>query len=71
MYGVNDQIGSLEIGKKGNVVIWEGDPLDVTGWPVNVFINGEEQSMNSRHNMLYERYKDLSRKSLPTAYQGE
>ena len=71
MYGVDDQIGSLEIGKKGNVVIWEGDPIDVTGWPVNVFINGEEQSMNSRHNMLYERYKDLSRKSLPTAYLGE
>ena len=71
MYGVDDQIGSLEIGKAGNVVIWEGDPLDVTGWPVNVFINGEEQSMNSRHNMLYERYKDLSRKSLPTAYQGK
>lgn len=71
IYGVEDKLGSIEVGKDGDIVIWNGDPLDVTSWPEAVFINGDIQSMNSRHNMLYQRYKDLTRGPLPFGYRGE
>ncbi|NNG36520.1 amidohydrolase [Nakamurella aerolata] len=40
--GLADQVGSLEVGKLGDVVIWSGDPFDVMQRAERVFINGDE-----------------------------
>ncbi|WP_029135620.1 amidohydrolase [Nakamurella lactea] len=40
--GVADQVGSLEVGKLGDVVLWSGDPLDVMQRALRVFIRGEQ-----------------------------
>ncbi|MVA77682.1 amidohydrolase family protein [Auraticoccus sp. F435] len=40
--GLEDQIGSLEVGKLGDVVLWSGDPLDVMQRALRVFVAGRE-----------------------------
>ena len=69
-YGLGNQLGSLETGKIADVVIWDGDPLEVTTKPEAVFINGRPQDLNNRQKMLMERYRDLGRGDLPFAYRG-
>lgn len=40
--GLDDRIGSLRPGLDGDVVIWSGDPLEVTSRAENVFVTGTE-----------------------------
>jgi imidazolonepropionase-like amidohydrolase len=40
--GLADRIGSLEVGKLGDLAIWSGDPLDVMQRAHRVFIEGEQ-----------------------------
>ncbi|MDQ2847440.1 MAG: amidohydrolase [Actinomycetota bacterium] len=40
--GVADRVGSLEVGKLGDVVLWSGDPLDVMQRAMRVFIAGDQ-----------------------------
>ena len=67
--GMGTEIGSLAPGRRGDVVIWSGDPLEVTSNAEAVFIDGVQQPMDTRQTKLRERYKDLSRDVLPEAYQ--
>lgn len=70
MYGVSDRLGSLEIGKVADVVVWDGDPLETSTRPIAVLIDGRVASLKNRQTMLRDRYKDLSRGELPLAYRG-
>ena len=66
--GVDDQIGSLRSGRVGDVVIWDGDPLEVTSVPVAVYIDGVAQPMTSRQRRLRDRYLSPVEGELPNAY---
>ena len=55
MWGLSD-IGSLEVGKAADVVLWSGDPFETTTWPNAVFISGVEQPANVRAFELRDRY---------------
>ena len=55
-FGQSDA-GRLEPGAFANVVIWNGDPLEVTTWPVRMWIRGEPISLRSRQDLLTERYR--------------
>jgi len=70
MFGLGSQLGSLEVGKIADVVIWDGDPLELMTQPEAVFINGVSQDLGNRQDMLRDRYRDLSRGDLPHAYRG-
>lgn len=70
MYGLDDRLGSLEAGKTADVVVWDGDPLEVTSSVEAVFINGVEQDLGNRQTALRNRYRDLERGDLPHAYRG-
>lgn len=70
MYGVADRYGSIEIGKAGDLVVWDGDPLEVASRPVAVYIDGRATSLVTRQTRLRDRYRDLSRGDLPHAYRG-
>ncbi len=65
MYGVADAVGSIEAGKAADLVIWPGDPLELTTYPDQVFINGVAISMESRQTLLRDRYLDTSNKTPP------
>lgn len=71
MFGLQARFGSLEPGKAGDIVLWDGDPLEVTTRPVAVFIDGRAMSMENRQTKIRDRYRDLSRGELPHAYRGE
>jgi imidazolonepropionase-like amidohydrolase len=60
MYGVAGRIGSLEAGKRADLVIWNEDPLELTSYPEQVFIAGEAVPMESRQTLLRDRYMDRS-----------
>ena len=67
--GLGDRLGSLQPGKAGDVVIWDGDPLEMTSAPVAVWIDGVEQPMTDRQTRLRDRYATPSEGSLPKAYE--
>ena len=39
--GIEDRVGSLEVGKDADVIIYNGDPFDVASTCEHVVINGE------------------------------
>lgn len=56
--GVADKTGTLEVGKDANIVISEGDILDMKSSIVtDAFIQGRAVAITSKHKQLYDRYK--------------
>jgi imidazolonepropionase-like amidohydrolase len=56
MYGFGDKLGSLDVGKTANVVLANGDPLDVRTDIKQVYIDGVAQPMVSRQTKLRDEY---------------
>jgi imidazolonepropionase-like amidohydrolase len=56
MFGVADQLGSLDVGKTANVVVANGDPLDVRTDVKHVFIQGREIPLESKQTRLRDQY---------------
>ncbi|HKR96429.1 MAG TPA: amidohydrolase family protein [Candidatus Angelobacter sp.] len=56
MWGVDKELGSLDVGKMGNVVVANGDPLDVKTDVKHVFIDGQEIPLVSRQTELRDQY---------------
>ncbi|MEM8771902.1 MAG: amidohydrolase family protein [Pseudomonadota bacterium] len=70
IFGLGGDMGTLTPNKVADVVIWDGDPLEVTSAAEAVFINGVEQDLTNRQTVLRERYRTLERGDLPFAYRG-
>jgi len=56
VWGVADQLGSLDVGKTANIVVANGDPLDVKTDVKQVFIQGRAIPMTSRQTQLRDEY---------------
>ncbi len=56
VFGVIDA-GTLRPGSLANVVVWNGDPLELTSWPTRIWIRGTEVDLTTRQDLLTERYK--------------
>jgi len=56
MYGFGDKLGSLDVGKTANIVLANGDPLDVRTDVKQVYIEGVAQPMVSRQTRLRDEY---------------
>lgn len=67
--GMEGEIGSLRPGRRADVVIWDGDPLEVSSAPEAIFIDGVAQPMRSRQTRLRDRYLDPVEQALPKAYE--
>jgi imidazolonepropionase-like amidohydrolase len=67
--GLGREIGSLLPGRRGDVVIWSGDPLEGTSAAEAVYIDGVAQPLETHQTRLRDRYRDLSRRDLPEAYR--
>ena len=68
IYGVGDQFGALAPGYVADVVVWDGDPLEVMSSPVAVLIDGEVTPLDSRQSRLRDRYINLPDET-PFAYR--
>ncbi len=56
--GVADKYGSLEIGKMANVVVTDGDILEVRTTIKHMFIDGRKIPLTSRHTEFFDSFKD-------------
>ena len=67
IFGLDEMLGSLEPGRRADLVLWTGDPLELDTLAVQVIVAGVPVAMESRQTKLRDRY--LSREtSLPRAY---
>jgi imidazolonepropionase-like amidohydrolase len=68
MYGLDEQLGSIEVGKQADLVVWPEDPLELSTYPDQVIIRGVSISMESRQTLLRDRYLQ-SASELPPAFR--
>ncbi|MHA6288463.1 amidohydrolase family protein [Maricaulis sp. CAU 1757] len=68
VYGVGDRYGALAPGYVGDVVVWDGDPLEVMTGAVAMLIDGQPTSMESRQTRLANRYRNIT-DGTPFAYR--
>ena len=66
--GVDGQIGSIEVGKTADLVLWTGDPLDVSSTAEVMWLAGKNTPLVSRQTRLRDRYLAPAT-SMPRAYQ--
>jgi len=57
IFGVEDRLGSIETGKIGNLIVTDGNPLEITTQVINLVIDGREISTDNMHRSLYEKYR--------------
>jgi imidazolonepropionase-like amidohydrolase len=67
--GMGGEIGSLAPGRRADVVIWSGDPLEGSSAAEQVFIDGVRQPLDTHQTRLLDRYRYLPRRELPEAYR--
>lgn len=67
-FGIADDYGSLEAGKVANLVVWTGDPFELSSRAEHVMIRGELVPESSRQRELLERYRELD-PTVPPAYR--
>ncbi len=65
---MDGQLGSLKAGRQADVVIWTGDPLELSTQVEKVLIDGVEQSLTNRQIRLRDRYSNPTPGALPKAY---
>jgi imidazolonepropionase-like amidohydrolase len=58
IFGAADRIGQVAPGCEANLVLATGDILDTRTQVTQVLIQGVQQSLETRHTRLYERYKE-------------
>ena len=57
IFGLADQLGTLEPGKIANVIVTNGDPLELQTQVRYLFIKGQLTSTDNKHRELYEQYR--------------
>lgn len=61
IFGVASRNGSIARGRPADLVLWSGDPLEVSTLAQRVFIEGQSQPMQSRQTLLRDRYLEKLR----------
>ena len=57
--GIDDRTGTLTSGLDANIVISEGDLLDMrSNNVIHAYIQGKKLNLKGKHQMLYQRYKE-------------
>ncbi|MFQ5705636.1 MAG: amidohydrolase family protein [Gemmatimonadales bacterium] len=56
--GMGDRLGSVDVGKRADLIVTDGDPLQIVTHVERAFIAGEEVSLESRHTRLWKEYRN-------------
>jgi imidazolonepropionase-like amidohydrolase len=65
MFGMDDRLGTIEPGKMANVIITDGDVLELRTQLRYLFIQGQLTSLDNKHLQLYEMYRKRPKPSAP------
>lgn len=57
-FRIDDELGSIQPGRRANLVLVRGDILDYSGEVKQLWINGKSISLETKHTQLYEKYKN-------------
>ena len=57
MLGLDGDIGTIEVGKTANVIVTDGNPLEIQTEVTDLFILGRQVSTDNKHKSLYEKYR--------------
>lgn len=60
-FAMNARYGTIAAGKVANLVVWSGDPLELSSHPLHVVIRGQKVSLRNRQTELLERYRGAVR----------
>jgi len=66
-FGVGDKVGRIEVGLVADLVLWNGDPLEVNTFAEQVWMGGQAMPMKSRQTELRDRYMS-EENGMPRAY---
>lgn len=73
--GVSGELGTIAPGKRADLALWSGDPLDVANVALQVWLDGRALPMRSRQTELRDRYLRAQRPpeqgGLPRAYPAQ
>lgn len=58
IFGIDKLVGSLETGKMANLIVTDGDPLELRTRIKHLFINGKPVDLTSKHTRLNDKFKD-------------
>ena len=69
-FGVGNELGTIAVGQRADLVLWSGDPLDVANIAQQVWLDGRAIPMRSRQTELRDRYLHAET-GLPRAYPND
>ncbi|MBS0200933.1 MAG: amidohydrolase family protein [Proteobacteria bacterium] len=67
-FGLDKEMGSIAVGQRADLVLWNGDPLDVANTASQLWLDGRAIPMVSRQTELRDRYLHRDESALPPAY---
>ncbi|MBZ5724581.1 MAG: amidohydrolase family protein [Acidobacteriia bacterium] len=56
IWGVSDRLGSVEKGKVADLLVTDGDPLEIQTQVKHLYIKGKEIALTNKQTRLYEKY---------------
>lgn len=59
--GIDDRLGSLDVGKDATFIVTDGNPLEISTRVVGAWIRGRPVDLTSRHTELYRKYSERLR----------
>ena len=59
LLGVGDQVGSLEVGKMANIVLWRGSPVQLSSRVEKLIINGRIVPLTSVQTRLRDKFEKI------------
>jgi imidazolonepropionase-like amidohydrolase len=63
--GVSDRLGTIEAGKIGNLIVTDGDPLEITTQVEYLFIDGIPVDTGNKHQELWDKHRNRPQPSVP------
>lgn len=57
IFGIDDEVGSLEVGKRATLFVCDGNPLETATNVKIAYINGRKLDLNDRHKTLWQKYR--------------
>jgi imidazolonepropionase-like amidohydrolase len=63
VFGVADRVGSVATGKRADLVVWDGPPLEITSRAVHLVLGGKVLPHDDRHERLYQKYRARPRRA--------